>query len=112
MPLDERAIRTEAKRRGVDEEKAVAEARRIVGERAPASVNDDDDDDSAEAKTPGRPSFERLLLGVLPFIRVRELRTIWLGLDEPLPDDEMTCGAFAAKYGGGAAAAPAAAGSE
>jgi hypothetical protein len=55
-----------------------------------------------------RPTLERLLIGVLPFVRVRELRSIWLGLDERLPDDELSCGEFQLKYGGGAAPAPAA----
>lgn len=48
----------------------------------------------------GRPLFERLLIGTLPFIRVRELRQLWLKLEERIPDDELMCGEFAAKYGG------------
>lgn len=45
----------------------------------------------------GHPLADRLLIGFLPFIRVRELRSIWLGLDESLPDDDLTCGEFQAK---------------
>jgi hypothetical protein len=97
MPLDpkrEQAIRDEAERRGVDPDEAVKRA----GGAAPPQA-------AAEG---GKPTNERLLIGHLPFIKVRELRSVWLGLDERIADDEMMCGEFAVKYGGGAAPAPAA----
>jgi hypothetical protein len=94
MPLDpkrEQAIRAEAERRGLDPDEAVKRA----GGSAPA-------ESAAEG---GKPTNERLLIGHLPFIKVRELRSVWLGLDERIADDEMMCGEFAVKYGGGAAPA-------
>jgi hypothetical protein len=98
MPLDpkrEQAIRAEAERRGLDPDEAVKRA----GGPAPAE---------AGTTEGGKPTNERLLIGHLPFLKVRELRTEWLGLTERIPDDEMMCGEFAVKYGGGAAPAPAA----
>lgn len=99
MPLDPQQrerIEAEAEKRGADPAKAVAEAERIAGSRDKAKPAAD----GAVAPATGKPTFELLLIGVLPFIRVRELRKEWLGLAESLPDDDMTCGAFAAKYGG------------
>lgn len=95
----ERRVRAEAERRGVDPEAAVAAARKIAG-------GDEGDTDASAPGQAARPTFERLLIGVLPFIKVRELRVNWLGLDERVEDDEMFCGDFAAKHGG-AASAPA-----
>jgi hypothetical protein len=96
-PAAEKAVRAEAERRGQDPEAAVEHARSLMP--------DDEGGKTGESGT-ARPTFERLLIGVLPFIKVRELRSIWLGLDERVPDDEMMCGDFQVKHGG-AAAAPA-----
>lgn len=100
-PAAEKRVRAEAERRGIDPDEAAAEARRL------ADDGDEPSEEPDDKPTSGRPTFERLLIGVLPFIKVRELRSIWLGLDERVADDEMMCGDFAAKHGGGAAAAPA-----
>lgn len=101
MPLDEmtrRRIRAMAEQRGQDPDAAVSAAESMAGGSSPGEF---------EEGAAGRPTFERLLIGVLPFIKVRELRSIWLGLPERVQDDEMFCGEFAAKHGG-AASAPAA----
>lgn len=87
-------ISEEAKRRGVDPVAAIAEARRLT-----ASVSE------AQSKLPSgltRPVADHLLIGFLPFIRVRELRTTWLGLPDPIPDDDLTCGEYVARHGGAA----------
>lgn len=103
MPLDpttEKRIRDEAVKRGADPDKAVAHAEDLAAKKQPAAAGSSD-----EAPVKGEhPLFDRMLLGALPFVRVREFRSIWLGLDERVPDDEMMCGEFAAKYGGGAPA--------
>ena len=102
MPLDpaarERVI-AEAKRRGVDPQAALAAAKKV----APKTSAESSDKPSGDSS---RPIADRLLIGFLPFIKVRELRANWLGLDERIPDDELTCGDYQAKHGG-AAAAPA-----
>ncbi len=59
-----------------------------------------------EPDGPTKPVADRLLIGFLPFITVKELRTNWLGLTDSIPDDGMTCGDYQLKHGG-AAAAPA-----
>lgn len=81
------ALQAVADREGVDVEQLVAAAER--GDSGEVSV---------------RPTAERLLIGFLPFIKVHELRSLWLGLDERIPDDEMTCGEYAMKHGGEAPA--------
>jgi len=89
-------VEAEARKRGVDPAKAMAEAERHAKSGPP------DGAESAEAGTsPTRPLADRLLIGFLPFIKVHELRSIWLGLSERIPDDELTCGDYAAKHGGG-----------
>lgn len=102
MPLDpatrDRVI-AEAKRRGVDPQAALAAAENV----APKA---DAPSDKPASDAPTRPIADRLLIGFLPFIKVRELRANWLGLDERIDDDEMTCGDYQAKHGG-AATAPA-----
>ena len=96
MPLDpatrDRVI-AEAKRRGVDPDAAIAAAEKV----APKS------DAPSEKPTSGdssRPIADRLLIGFLPYIKVRELRAIWLGLPDRIDDDEMTCGDYQAAHGG------------
>lgn len=102
MPLDP-AIRdrviAEAKRRGADPQAAIEAAEKV----APKSDTPSDKPSSGDAS---RPIADRLPIGFLPFIKVRELRAIWLGLDERIDDDEMTCGDYQAAHGG-AAPAPA-----
>jgi hypothetical protein len=105
MPLDpatEKRIRDEAAKRGADPGMALAEAERIRAKAAPVEKSDE----KPETETTTHPVADRLLIGFLPFMKVRELRSIWLGLPERVQDDEMFCGDFAAKHGG-AASAPA-----
>ncbi len=95
MPLSDEqrvALAAAAAERGLDEGRLVAAAERMEG----------DDGDG----NPPRPIAERLLIGFLPFIKVVELRSLWLGLPDRIPDDEMTCGEFALKHGGQPGAAP------
>ena len=76
MPLDpatrDRVI-AEAKRRGVDPDAAIAAAEKV------APKSDAPSDKPASGDTT-RPIADRLLIGFLPYIKVRELRAIWLGL--------------------------------
>lgn len=95
----EKAIRAEAESRGVDPDEAVAHARSLP------EFSGDQPDGPNQSKAE-RPIADRLLIGFLPFIKVKELRSIWLGLEERIPDDELTCGEFQIKHGG-AAVAPA-----
>lgn len=44
----------------------------------------------------------------LPFLRVREVRAKWLGLDERVEGDEMLCGKFLERYGGALVKSPSA----
>lgn len=92
------ALRAAAEAEGLDEAELLRAAEAEIGERAPAQGNKQPSKGGS-----ARPVADRLLVGFLPFIRVRELRKHWLGLEEPLPDDDMTCGAFAAKHGGDSA---------
>ena len=92
-PVTRDRVIAEAKRRGVDPDAALAAAEKV----APKSEAPSDKPSSGDSP---RPIADRLLIGFLPFIKVRELRAIWLGLDERIADDEMTCGDYQAKHGG------------
>lgn len=114
MALDpdvEERVRAAAEDRGHDPDEAVAQAEKRAAAKPDAAKPNPDKAD-AKAETGGKPIADRLLIGFLPFIKVRELRAGWLGLAERIADDEMTCGEYAAKHGGGAAAAPATPGGE
>lgn len=87
-----RRIEAEAVKRGADSAAAVSEAERLISKGSLA-------EGSAPAAT-GKPLADRLLIGFLPFIKVHELRSEWLGLTERIADDELTCGEYQAKYGG------------
>ena len=89
------ALTEAAREHGIDPDAVLSAAENLSNARASQG--------EPGADPSGRPLFERLLIGTLPFIRVRELRQLWLKLDERIPDDEMMCGEFAAKYGGTAA---------
>ena len=99
-----RRIEDEAAKRGADPAKAIAEAERLhsdaqTEEKAGAESGAGKASADAEGDFPA-PFKSQLLIGHLPFIRVRELRALWLGLTESLPDDDLTCGEFQRKHGG------------
>lgn len=106
MPLDpatrDRVV-AEAKRRGADPQAALAAAERVAPKPKADAPSDAQSDKPAGGDT-SRPVADRMLIGFLPFIKVRELRELWLGLDDRIPDDELTCGDYQAKHGGAAAA--------
>lgn len=91
-------VEAEAKRRGVNPAAAVAEAERIDAAK-PAEAPAPEAAPVKDAAT-ARPVADRLLIGFLPFIKVHELRTLWLNLPERIADDELTCSEFAIKHGG------------
>lgn len=97
-PAAEQRIRAEAVKRGVDPAAAIAHAESLAPKDPPAPSQD-----AAAPDKGARPLFDRLLLGALPFVRVREFRSVWLGLTERIPDDDLMCGEFAAKHGGASA---------
>lgn len=104
-PATAQRISTEAAKRGVDPDKALAHAESLAPKNPPVLLQD-----AAMPDKGAHPLFDRLLLGALPFVRVREFRSVWLGLTERIPDDDLMCGEFAAKYGGASASPGTAAG--
>lgn len=110
MPLTDKqraALRAAAEREGIDEAQLIAAAEAELeaeGSEGAAGEKKSASDKGVPAGRPdGRPMAERLLVGFLPFIKVVELRSIWLGLNDRIPDDELTCGDYAAKHGGATA---------
>lgn len=102
MPLTDaqrQALRRVAAEEGVDPTELLQAAEQ---EFEPGRAADADAPKASNSS--GRPAAERLLVGFLPFIKVRELRTHWLGLPDRIPDDELTCGEFVGKHGGQTAA--------
>lgn len=92
-------LESEAKRRGVDPAALIREAEKISASRSVRSENTEDAPDKEQPK---------LFMYLLPFVRVREVRKIWLGLDESFPGDDEIASAWAAKQGGGNGSPPAA----
>lgn len=95
--IDRARLRQVAEERGVDAEALIAEAEAMRSEREGGG----DAGGEAGAQS-AKPAFDRLLIGAFPFIRVRELRSNWLGLadEEPVEDDHLTTGKWLEKHGG------------
>lgn len=94
MPLTSKqraALEAKAKEKGIDPAELIAEAEALS---AP----------STDAKTkPDAPSGEqpKLFMYLLPFVTVKEVREVWLGLSDSFPGDNEVASAWAAKQGGG-----------
>lgn len=106
MPLDPRQrarIEAEATKRGADPKAAIAHAEKLAASRDKAKP---DKSPAGDADASAAPSSEKpILVGFAPFVKVREVRA-YMGLTERIPDDDMMCGAFAAKYSGAGSPAP------
>lgn len=90
------ALEAEAARQGVDAEELIAEAEVIAGgaDERPAK-------DSATKGAVSSSEPPKLFQYHLAFVRVREVRKIWLGLEESFPGDDEIAAEWAAKHGGG-----------
>jgi len=64
--------------------------------RLPSS---DDAPASEDKSGPGQPTAERFLIGFLPFVTVKEFRTNWLRLEQPIVDDHLPTGEWLTKHG-------------
>jgi hypothetical protein len=104
-PAIEERIRTRAAELGDDPDEAVAEAELVLAEDS-AEGGETGEAQGQRSAPPARPIADRLLIGFLPFILVRELRQHFLGLTEAIKDDDLTCGEFQAKYAGSLTASP------
>jgi len=95
MPLTNQqraALEAKAKEHGVDPAKLIAEAESLIS-ASPARADKGKDAPSAEQP--------KLFMYLLPFVTVREVREVWLGLSDPFPGDREIASAWAAKQGGG-----------
>jgi len=91
-------LRMAAEDRGLDPEALIAAAE---GSNEGGSGNADDAPAAGAAQNnEGLPLNERLLIGHIPYLRVRELRKLFLRLDEDVPDQDMMTGEWLRIYGG------------
>lgn len=90
------ALEAAAKEAGVDPDDLIKEAESLSSGPPRAESSED-------AATKEQP---KLFMYLLPFVRVREVRKIWLGLDESFPGDNEIASAWAAKQGGGGGETP------
>lgn len=100
MPLSSNqraALEAKARERGVDPAKLIAEAESMLSADQSGSGNAQD---AAPAEQP------KLFMYLLPFVTVREVRQVWLGLSDSFPGDGEVASAWAAKQGGGSGGAP------
>jgi hypothetical protein len=80
------SLREAARETGASFEELVAAAEEELGQDTPAA--------------PKTAELPKLFQYHLPYIRVRELRKIWLQLEERLPDDDMVSGKWLERHGG------------
>lgn len=99
MPLTEQqksALEAEAKKHGIDPAELVAEAEAVLSKRDSKQPGG-----KGDAPAPDAGELPKLFMYHLPFVRVREVRQIWLGLTESFPGDDEIASEWAAKHGGG-----------
>lgn len=106
-PAVEERVRAEAKKRGVDPDAAVKHAESVAKAKSDVAESPEPSGESGGPATSTGLVVDQLLIGHLPFITVKELRTL-LGFG-PITDDHLTCGQFQAKYAGSLTASTAAA---
>ena len=105
MPLSaeqEKALRAAAAEAGANPDEVVKAAEEELAQAEPKAKPEPEPEDDGSSKSndkPTRPVADRLLIGFLPFIKVKELRAIWLGLPDSIPDDELTCSEYQLKHG-------------
>ena len=90
------ALTAAAKEQGVNPVDLIEEAEALSG----------DGGKPAEPDKPGTSSSgepPKLFMYHLPFVRVREVRQVWLGLTESFPGDDEIASEWAAKHGADAA---------
>ena len=95
MPLSEQqkaTIERVAAERGVSVADLTAEAERMLAEQ-PRTAN--------EKATSGAVAEQpKLFMYLLPFVTVREVRMVWLGLEASFAGDDEVASSWAAKQGG------------
>lgn len=101
MQLDDQQrarLREVATREGIDPEELIAAAESEDDER-PTSAGEE----AASGAAPANVEPPKLFQYHLPFVRVREVRRVWLGLTEAFPGDDEIASEWAAKFSGGQA---------
>jgi len=101
MPLSSKqraALEAKAKEKGLDPAKLIAEAESMQSAAPAKSENSKD--------APASTEQPKLFMYLLPFVTVREVREVWLGLKESFPGDSEVASAWAAKQGGGSGGTP------
>lgn len=100
MPLTNQqrsALEAKAKEHGVDPQKLIAEAEAMMSAEPTRAEK------TGDAPTKEQP---KLFMYLLPFVTVREVREVWLGLTDSFPGDNQVASAWAAKQGGGGGEPP------
>lgn len=106
MPLtDEQieALRRAAEERGVDADALIERAESLLEQSESGAAPAPGESPQQPPGGPGQEQREaQLLIGHLPYVKVRELRQIWLkplGLDKEFPDQELTIAEWNRKHG-------------
>ena len=103
MPLSDSQredLRRVAEERGVDADELIREAEQLAAERDGSGRPEAGGGDEGAVGQGQRPAFDRFLIGALPYVRVREFRSIWLGLEESIQDDDLPTGVWLERHGG------------
>lgn len=96
-PEQMQRLREAAITKGVSPESVVAAGERFASSSASATESGDDEPDTGEESA---LTAERFLVGFLPYITVREFRTIVLGIDTNVADEQLFTGEWLVLHGG------------
>lgn len=96
--IERELLRKVAEERGVDADALIAEGEAMRDGASGRSESQPSEGGSTGGA--GHPTFDRMLIGAFPYVRVRELRSIWLGIEERAPDDDLFTGEWLRLHGG------------
>jgi hypothetical protein len=100
MPLDQQqreALERAARENGVDPADLIKAAEEEIAGAEPKSDGKPDAKGASGEQSAGVEP-PKLFQYHLPFVRVREVRKVWLKLDEPFPGDDEIAAEWAAKF--------------
>lgn len=86
---NEQRLRDVAAREGIDPERLIAVARRM---------DEGGDRQGPMPESRGEANAPKLYMYLLPFVKVSEVRQVFLGLSEPFPGDNEVASDWAAKH--------------
>lgn len=105
MQLDDNQrakLKAYAAEKGLDEAKLIAAAE--ASDESPGEGQQAQGEQKQNAGPPSSTEKPKLFMYLLPFVTVKEVRSIWLEIEDAFPGDSEVASEWASKHGGGGGA--------